>query len=134
MVAVWAGCLINLILFGLGLGLGHELAVGGFRLATADLGGEVDAAIWVETGDVGWLGSEEMPGDCCVPTVGSQCLSLYTMNHIHKEYLRLKEGLRHNLLQRGVIKHRLTALEHANQMCISELTLSNLDLDLLLDA
>lgn len=41
MVAIGAGCLINLILFGLGLGFD----VGGFRLATAVLGGEVDAAI-----------------------------------------------------------------------------------------
>lgn len=49
--------------------VGAVLGCGRFRVRTAaGFSGEVDAALWVEAGDVGWRGGEEVLGDCCVPS------------------------------------------------------------------
>lgn len=87
MLAVWAGCLVNAGVLLLGLGL--RIAAGRLVFATTFFSGEVDTALWVETGDVGCVCGEEMLGDGCVPSVCRQCL--YTVRG--GCYLRRKEGL-----------------------------------------
>lgn len=56
--AVRAGCLVGAVL---GFGRLRVRAAAGFS-------GEVDTALWVEAGNVGWRGGEEVLGDCGVPS------------------------------------------------------------------
>lgn len=127
-VAVWAGCLVGFGLLLLGFGLG--LAARGLVLAPTVFRGEVDAAIWVEAGDVRCIGGEEVLGDRSIPPVYCQYLHL----NAGSWYLRLKESLGQDLLQRRVVEDCLTFRKHARQMGLCELARRHLCLDLLLDA
>ena len=64
MVAVWTACLVGVVLL-----LRFRLALGSM-LTTAVLSRKVDAALRVETGDIGWISSEQVLGNRCVPTIG----------------------------------------------------------------
>lgn len=63
-LAVWTACLVGVVL------LFRFRLVLGSMLTTAVLSGKVDAALRVETGDIGWISSEQVLGNRCVPTIG----------------------------------------------------------------
>ena len=62
-LAVWTACLVDVVLLRFRLVLGS-------MLTTAVLSRKVDAALRVETGDIGWISSEQVLGNRCVPTIG----------------------------------------------------------------
>lgn len=76
MLAVRAGCLMRVayLLLLLRLGLGLCLAAGCLVFAAAAFGGEIDAALWIETGDVRFICGKDMLGDGAVPSTRCQCL------------------------------------------------------------
>ena len=82
-LAVRAGCLVDVFFLLLGFGFGLVFTATMFD-------GEVDATLRVETGNVGWVSSEEMLGNCRIPTVGGQ-YQLWRLHH--DRYLRLEESL-----------------------------------------
>ena len=72
-VAVWAYCLVGALVLDLRLALALALAIVdvglGLVFTATALRGEVDATLGVETGDVRWIGSEEILCDCRIPAV-----------------------------------------------------------------
>lgn len=68
-VAVWAYCLVGALVLGLRLALALAIVDVGLVFTATALRGEVDATLGVETGDVRWIGSEEILCDCRIPAV-----------------------------------------------------------------
>lgn len=130
MVAVWAYCLVGALVLGLRLALALAIVDVGLVFTATALRGEVDATLRVETGDVRWIGNEEMLCDSRIPAVMCQCC----FRGVWKQDLLFEESLRHDLLQSRVVEHHLALREHARQVSFCELASCHPCLGLLLDA